>query len=390
MSETPEPRLERHQSRLSRIFSTRYRTYALLSILFALVLLNFIPGGRIFFRNTVYSLLPASPRELILPADPYENGKTHGSSRSTSIRLLCSFYLKRVVCRNDAKLIEDGGRKALALFELIPGRWTEEISGLSDGSGVDIQTLMLANSFLDIGMWRIGCRQVVLDAGAGHSKPGRLMHAHNLDWDNLGGVGNFMVTIFRTAGDEERLATVRMGFPGMTGALTIINEKGISMGFNQLGFASSEPQMPVFIAIRDIAETCSSFDQAEQRIIEMPPAMPFCIVLADAPSGQAAVYERLQDGNVSKRVMTGGVLAADNTPWHGVGMPQCPTEQVARNYAEDTTSSPELMQTILRDRRVLLHCNIYSVIFDYTKNRFYLAAGKLPAATGNFQEYTLF
>ena len=390
MTEPQTSRAELHRKRLSRIFSTRHRTFALLVILFVLIVINFIPGGRIYFRNAVYSLLPSSPSELKLPSAPFENGKAHGASRSFSIRLLCRIYLKRIICRNSDEMLAQGSEKSAAIFGRIDRRWTDEAKGISEGSGVDLGTIMLANSFLDMGLWRIGCRQVVLDgAGIVPGSERRLMHAHNLDWDNLGGVGNFLVTIFRTSGGDGRLATVRIGFPGLIGALSIINEKGISMGFNQLGFAKSETQMPVFIAIREIAETCSCFDEAEQRILNMPPGMPFCIVLSDAQTGNAAVYERLNI-EVKKRSIIKGVLTADNSPWAGTDLSLSSVDAAARAIASEAPCDHEMMQNILRDNRVLLACNIYSVIFDYSNNRFYLAAGKIPAASGKFQQYSLF
>ena len=48
------------------------------------------------------------------------------------------------------------------------------------------------------------------------------------------------------------------------------------------------------------------------------------------------------------------------------------------------------MKKILRNKQVLLGCNIYSVIFDYKNNAFYLASGKIPAANGKYRKFTLF
>ena len=338
----------------------------------------------------MYSFLPTGPTTLDLPADPYENGKKHGKECKFSINLLCDIYLKKIVCRNSDVILKKQAQKAEALFAIINPRWTEEIKGLSEGSKVDKSELMLANSFLDIGLFKIGCRQVVLDTkGIDPTQPQRLLHAHNLDWDNLGGVGNFLVTIFRKKGDKERFATVRMGFPALIGALTIINEKGISLGFDQVGSAQAESKMPIFIAMRDIAETSANFAEAKKRLLEMPQGMPFCIMLADAKSGQAAVFERSRSQKVQMRKIRNGVLTADNGTWCGRDMSFCTVDQVAREYAAKK-GNLDIMKKILRDKQVLLGCNIYSVIFDYQNNAFYLAAGKIPAANGEYVKYELF
>jgi acyl-CoA:6-aminopenicillanic acid acyl transferase len=399
------------KSRLKHLFSTRNRTMVLAGICGILLAFCIVPGGIQLFRNTIYSILPTGPTTLNLPSAPYENGKKHGEECKFSINLLCDIYLKRIVCHNSDKRLKDGSAVAEKLFASINQRWTEEINGLSEGCGVEKGELMLANSFLDIGLARIGCRQIVLNAkGIDKKQPQRLMHAHNLDWDNLGGVGNFLVTIFRTKGSSKRFATVRMGFPGMLGALTIINGKGISLGFDQLGSARGETKMPIFIQMRNIAETCSTFEKANKMLMDMPEGMPFCIVMADAKTGQAAVYERLlknhgqaptlTSGTESKvlipiptpifrRNIKNGVLTADNASWCGNDMSLCTVDNVAREYCSKTCNL-KLMKSILRDNRVLLGCNIYSVIFDYNKNTFYLASGKIPAAKGKYREFTLF
>lgn len=390
MDEKLEQIKQKHKSRLKKIFSLRNRLMMWAGICGILLAFCIVPGGIPLLRNTIYSFLPISPKTLILPADPYKNGKIHGQKRKFSINLLCDMYLKRIVCWNRDDILKERSALAEKLFAAIDPRWTEEIRGLSDGCEVSKSELMLANSFLDIGQAHVGCRQVVLDAkGIDPKQPQRVMHAHNLDWDNLGGVGNFLVTIFRKEAGDGRFATVRMGFPGLIGALTIINEKGISLGFDQVGSAREESKMPIFIQMRNIAETCSNFAEADQILLNMPQGMPFCIVLVDAKTGQAAVYERLRSQEINKREIVKGVLTADNSTWFGRDMSGCSVDQVAREKSR-TDCNPETMQSILRDNRVLLGCNIYSVIFDFSNNDFYLAAGKVPAANGKYVKYKLF
>ena len=52
----------------------------------------------------------------------------------------------------------------------------------------------------------------------------------------------------------------------MVGAPDIINEKGLALPFNQLGFGKGSGSEPVFIMLRRIAETCSSLDAARKQI----------------------------------------------------------------------------------------------------------------------------
>jgi len=380
---------EKQNNRLKRITASRKRIITLMCIFVCLLIIFFIPGAKKFIRNSAYSILPTAPSTLNLPAAPYQNGKQHGIECKFAIKLLCNIYIKRIICHNDSKILKAKTAMAETLFAYINPRWSEEIKGLSEGSGVEQNILMLANSFLDIGPSNTACRQIVLDAQKiNQNNTPRFLHAHNLDWSNLGGVGNFLITIFRKASDKNRLATVRIGFPGMIGALSIINSKGISLGFNQLGTATAKSKMPVFIQMRNIAETCSNFENAEKMLLKMPAGMPFCIVLADAKTGKAAVYERLRT-KVNKRSIVKGILTADNIAWCGQNINSSSVNQVAQKLCK-TNADLKIMKNILRNKQVLLSCNIYSVIFDYKNNAFYLAAGEIPAANGTYKKYTLF
>ncbi len=65
----------------------------------------------------------------------------------------------------------------------------------------------------------------------------------------------------------------------------------------------------------------------------------------------------------------------------------CAVDDVA--HAVNPTNAEDVKK-VLRNHRVLLACNIYSIIFDYQNNKFYLAAGNIPAAEDNYKEYPLF
>jgi hypothetical protein len=337
-------------------------------------------------------MLPTEADIISLPADPFEMGLLHGTECKFSIRLLCYIYVQRVICRNDDELEAKYCSRAEKLFTGIDSRWSEELKGLSQGSGVDEKILKLGNSFLDLGLYKAGCRQVC----AIDYKESRLLHAHNMDWDNLGGVGNLMVTVFRTEAGEGRLATVHVAFPAMVGALTVINEKGISLGFNQTGISRGNcAGMPVFMKLRDIAERCSSFEDAENEILNMKEGMPFSIMLADALSLKAAVYERRRDSKIRKRIPDDGIVTSDNVPWYGADLARCPVDVEAHNAdifsGNGGVKSPvEKIKSVLRNRNVLLSCNIYSVIFDYKNNVFYLASGNIPAVAGKYIKHQLF
>jgi predicted choloylglycine hydrolase len=173
----------------------------------------------------------------------------------------------------------------------------------------------------------------------------------------------------------------------MIGALDIINEKGIALSFDQVGISAGKSDMPIFIKMREIAETCSTFAEAKKEILAIPIGVPFCIGLSDSKTGESAVFEREGSSEIKFRLSNNGILTADNSIWCGRNMTQCAVDSVAHKIKPQTAND---VKTILRDQSVLLECNIYSVIFDFPNNKFYIAAGNLPAAKSTYNEYPLF
>ena len=378
-----EPAKNNKKTWINRIFGSKRRMIIYLTIILILTAICAIPNGRETFQRGAMSLLPTpSPAIINLAGTPEEMGRIHGNAFKYSLKALEKIYIKLIICGNSSDRLNDYCAKAKEIFARINPRWTQEIKAVAAASGTDPEALMLGNTFLDIGISSAGCRMLIVFDET------MLLHAHNLDWDNLGGIGNYLITIFRTEGGKDRFSTVHIGFPGMIGALDIINEKGIALSFNQVGFARDKCEMPVFIKMREIAEKCATFEEARKAIMTMPQGMPFCIGLSDARTGQAAIFERDGKTDIKRRNANDGILTADNSLWYGVKMQaRCILDDTARKVDPDKV---EDLKTILRHKSVMLSCNIYSVIFDYKHNKLYLASGKIPAAEGRYREFELF
>ena len=358
----------------------RWRLVLYCVIFLILGIISVIPGGTAAFRAEVMSLLPVPrPHELILSADPETRGREHGEKFRWQIMFLDKLYIRYFASKEKFPFYLE---RAADVFRKIDPRWSEELKGMAESSGVNLKTLMLGNSFLDMGLNASGCRQIIVNGKEG------LLHSHNLDWDNLGGIGNYLVTIFRSRPQPGRYRTVHLGFPGMIGVLDIINEHGIALSFDQVGISNGKTELPVFIAMRDIAETCDTFEKAENYIQNMPRGMPFCLGLSDAKKGTMAVFEReFNDSKVLKRLPLNGILTADNTVWGTKNTKDHTVDLITR---EKNPQTPSEIQNLLRHPKIMLGCNIYSLIFDYRNNCFYLASGSVPAAEGVFRKFPLF
>lgn len=318
------------------------------------------------------------PRNIVLSGSPEAMGRRFGKRNRTAIRLLHSLYVKRAVCGSETVYASSCAKAGRAFVRLRPV-YQRELLALSRGSGVELDGLMLGNCFLDLGLGSAGCRSLVFHNGRD------LYHGHNLDWDSLAGLAAWTVSVVRRSPDDGRFSTVSIAFPGMIGALDIINAHGIALSFNQLGFGSSECEEPVFIMMRRIAETCMTYAEARHQILSAPRGMPFIITLSDAMSGESGVFERVR-ADVTERRALDGLVTADNVAW-GEEVPRSTVERRARQCRVSCT---EDVQQAFRHPDIMLACNIYSVIFHFAQDRLYIASGRIPAATHEYRTYPLF
>ncbi len=320
-----------------------------------------------------------SPLQVTLTGTSDDLGAGYGRKLRTPMRLVTHFYLDRIVCQGDAKLITANREAALRSLENWPKPYRDELLAAAAATQIPAGALAFGNAFLDLGRARAGCRSAVV------SQTNSVFHAHNLDWDTLGGFGRWTTCIVRRRPTDGRLATVSVGFPGMIGALDVINEQGLALSFNQLGWGNGGTNEPVFIMLRRIAETCPSLEAARTNLMQAPPGMAFIITVSDARLGSGSVFERVNN-RLTERPLQRSFVAACNTA-QGTNFGTTRLDQMlTKAEANDLTA----LQQILASPEVLLASNIYSVIFDFHHHRLWLASGEIPAAKGGYREFPLF
>jgi hypothetical protein len=140
------------------------------------------------------------PIELHLAGDSREIGTVYGRELGLRTRLLTRIYLDGIVCGRDKDLIK--ARRAQAMLSVTnwPPAYAEELAAFSAAAGVDQSAIAYGNCFLDLGNTRAGCRSVVIATNE------IFLHAHNLDWDSLGGLGRWTTCIIRRKPAKSRKA----------------------------------------------------------------------------------------------------------------------------------------------------------------------------------------
>jgi len=127
-------------------------------------------------------------------------------------------------------------------------------------------------------------RQVLLSACASIVKrdPERgFLFARNMDWPSLGLAGTYSLVIHRKR--ENGLAnTVEVGFPGLIGTLTGMNEHGLSLAMNVCtGKTQTIRGMPALFYNRLCLEGCRSVADVEKQTSYMSPLGSYHLTVAD-------------------------------------------------------------------------------------------------------------
>ena len=348
-----------------------------------------LPAGLLLIGLAVALAWPR-PIFLKLSGTPETMGREQGAACRWRIRALEHFYLKDEICGNDPKLTAAKLASARRVAENADPRQKQELEALAKAAGVDSGMLWIGNCLMDIGDGHAACRAVVWTP----RDNGPLLHAHNLDWYSLSGLAPWSITVFRRAPADGRFRTVAIGVPGMIGALDIINEHGIALSVNLLGTGRGTAREPSFMMLRRVAETCSTFEQARSELLKASPDMPFLVTLSSAKEHLSAAFETFSlQQVVCERGPDNGVLISENCHYcdpHGKLIPPDSQVFLAATAASAAPRTPAAMQKLLASSAVMQSINIYSVIFDWQNNRFYLAAVHIPAAQAGYRELPLF
>ena len=146
------------------------------SLLFVLCLF----GGGVFYLLHSH---PA-PREYAVCGSSERLGADLGRARARSLRLLQWLYVKPVVCLGDENLFQTRSAAVSKMLDTLPKRYATELTAFANSANVKLHEFFYANFLLDMGNARGGCRSAVVASDE------KLLHAHNLDWQNLGAWGN--------------------------------------------------------------------------------------------------------------------------------------------------------------------------------------------------------
>ncbi|GBD37171.1 hypothetical protein HRbin36_02301 [bacterium HR36] len=290
---------------------------------------------------------------------------------------------------------EKAWRETLAVGERllanIPERHRQEYQALRDNLPEDWHEGLLAgNTLFDIKRL-VHCSAVIVQADRGMAKTAEnanLLFGRNLDFPTLGYLHRYsLVLIYKPKG---HYAFVAVGFPGMVGVLSGMNEHGLCVAILEVyesgdGSPSFDPRgVPYAIVLRRILEECRTLAEAERLVKSVPRTCYYNLAICDTRTG--GVLE-ISPRQVSFRGLEQGICACTNC---------FQTPALAAVGGKNWYRSRERLQVLLALREEAnvgvaqmhqaLHrahlgaVTLQTMIFEPQALRLHLAMGKCPAS----------
>ena len=172
-----------------------------------------------------------------------------------------------------------------AMFKQFPAAYAKELEAIVKGSGGERDLVIAGNTFFDIKKV-VACSAVLVDKT--RAKNGSPILARNLDYPSLGYIHEYsLVTIYRPKG---KFAFATVGFPGLVGVLSGMNEHGLALGVLEVFDVKSGKThynakgIPYGLNLRTLLEECKTIDEAKKKLEKLARTTTINVAIADKKS----------------------------------------------------------------------------------------------------------
>jgi len=249
---------------------------------------------------------PAYAGPLIeLHGSPADIGSRHAQALSVQINALEKNYLDRFIGTGARRFIALTTAKLFKPYFL--PEHLAEVDALATESQMEEPEAVLAQCFLDLSV-KAACSTITLPASAAPDHVGRF--ARNLDFPSLNIADKYStVFVYHPTG---RYAFVSIGWPGMIGVLSGMNEHGLCLANMEVPRSTRLPgAMPYTLLYREALERCKTVNEAVELITKTPRQSANNLMLMDA-AGDRAVLEITPEGVAIRRAGPSQPLISTN------------------------------------------------------------------------------
>ena len=232
-------------------------------------------------------------------------GEEHGQLLDKPIQFLHDNYLMVYLGSATKRFFALG---AARLFEsYFRPEHLAEVDALAKRTSIDERETVLAQCFLDLSPMA-ACSTITLPASASPDHVARF--GRNLEFISLN-VADKYSTVF-VYHPEGRYPFVSIGWPGMIGVLSGMNEHGLALANMEVTRVPRIPgAMPYTLLYRTVLERCKTVNEAIDLIEHTPRQTPNNLMLMDA-TGDRAVVEITPQSVVVRRALSTEPLISTN------------------------------------------------------------------------------
>ena len=327
---------------------------------------------------------------LHVKGSPYEMGYQQGALLRDDIRELVRFLFDE---KAKTLKVEVGGvnllnpKRAIGGIaatqrKYVPDRFYEELQGVADGSGLDLQDAIVANFIPEM----FHCSGFALAGSA--TKDGTLYHGRILDYGCDWKLQEHAVLV--VAEPEGKIPFVNVTYAGFIGSVTGMNADHVSIGeMGGRGLGHWEG-VPMALLVRMALEEAHDLDEAIAVFRDHPRTCEYYYVIADGDAGQAVGMEaswntfttlRMGEANprLPRAVKDAVLLSA------GDRYAELARRVEAGHGSFDSENARRLM-----DRPVAMKSNLHSVLFETKTTRLWVANASPDGAPAASQPYHSF
>jgi hypothetical protein len=266
--------------------------------------------------------------------------------------------------------------------KFVPDRFFDEMQGIADGAGLDVQEIVIANFIPEL----FHCSGFALSGAA--TKDGTLYHGRILDYGCDWRLQEHAV--LTVAEPRGKIPFVNVTYAGFVGSVTGMNAEKVSIGEMGGKGMGHWDGVPMAILVRLVLEEADDLQEAIAVFHDNPRTCEYYFVVADGKTGKGVGMEACWDKF--------NVIAM------GESHPRLPTavkdavvlsagdrykELVSRVQKGHGTFDAELARHLM-DRPVAMKSNLHSVLFETTTTRFWVANASKDGKPAAEQPYHAF
>jgi isopenicillin-N N-acyltransferase like protein len=320
---------------------------------------------------------------LIVAGTPQEIGRQKAELTADATQKLIDYPRQLIERANRKDRFAQCLEMSKTVAAQIPADQRKELLAFAEFAHVDNDLGLLGNTIMDVYRGSLGCSSLIV--AADHSATKGPLFGRNLDFPTLGILDHYsLVTVHRPNGKH---AFASIGFPGLFGCLSGMNDAGLALAVHEVFFARDgapifNPKgVPYMFCFRRILEECATVDEAEKLLRATERTTILSLAVCDRDD--SAVLEMTPD-SVAARHGSDGILACTNH-FRSEKLLVWPTSQLCNRYPK-LIQARKLGELDVADVAQKLddvnmgQMTVQTMIFEPATLKLHLAIGSSPSS----------